>query len=52
MDKEQLKEFTKEIMNELGLSGGKISKMIQKLAPKYNYDKKRIMVQIKRALIS
>ncbi|MHA1229435.1 MAG: hypothetical protein ACTSRP_01640 [Candidatus Helarchaeota archaeon] len=51
MDKNQLKEFAKEIMEELGLSGGRISKLIQYLAPKYDYDKKKIKVQVKRALI-
>ncbi|MFX1293649.1 MAG: hypothetical protein ACFFD2_02140 [Promethearchaeota archaeon] len=51
MDKAQLKEFAKEIMEELNLSGGKISKLIQSIAPKYNFDKQKIKVQIKRALI-
>ena len=51
MDKEQLKEFAKEIMKEMNLAGGKISKLIQTIAPKFEYDKKRIKVQIKRALI-
>ncbi|MFX1297375.1 MAG: hypothetical protein ACFFD2_21285 [Promethearchaeota archaeon] len=51
MDKEQLKQFAKEIMEELSLSGGKISKLIQSIAPKFDYDKLRIKVQVKRALI-
>ena len=51
MDKEQLKQFAKEVMEELHISGGKISKFIQSIAPQYEYDKKRIMVQVKRALI-
>ncbi len=51
MDKAELKEFAKELMEELGLSGGKISKLIQRIAPSYDYDKARIAVQIKRALI-
>lgn len=51
MDKEQLKQFAKEVMDELHLSGGKISKFIQAIAPQYEYDKQRIMVQVKRALI-
>ncbi|MHA1268591.1 MAG: hypothetical protein ACTSPY_02270 [Candidatus Helarchaeota archaeon] len=52
MDKNELKDFAKEIMEELGLSGGRISKLIQRIAPKYNYDKKRIKVQVKRTLIN
>ena len=51
MDKAQLKEFAKEIMEELDISGGKISKLIQSIAPKYDFDKQKIKVQIKRALI-
>jgi len=51
MDKEELKQFAKELMDELNLSGGKISKFIQTIAPQFDYDKKRIMVQVKRALI-
>ena len=51
MDKAQLKEFAKEIMEELEISGGKISKLIQSIAPKYDFDKQKIKVQIKRALI-
>ena len=51
MDKNELKEFAKEIMAEMELSGGKISKLIQKIAPQYEYDKKRIKVQVRRALI-
>ncbi|MHA1310148.1 MAG: hypothetical protein ACTSQO_04390 [Candidatus Helarchaeota archaeon] len=51
MDKNELKEFAKEIMKELELSGGKISKLIQKIAPIYDYDKNKIKVQVKRALI-
>lgn len=51
MDKDQLKEFTKEIMEELELKGGKISKLIKQIAPKYNYDKRKIKVQVKRALV-
>ena len=51
MDKAQLKEFAKEIMEELNVSGGKISKLIQRIAPQHNYDKDRIKVQVKRALI-
>ncbi len=51
MDKDQLKEFAKEIMEEMNLSGGKISKLIQLIAPSLQYEKKRIMVQVKRALI-
>ena len=52
MDKAQLKEFAKEIMEELNVSGGKISKLIQSIAPRVDYDKKKLMVQIKRAIIS
>ncbi len=52
MDKAQLKEFAKEIMEEMNLSGGKISKLIQLIAPKADYDKNKIKVQVKRALIS
>ena len=44
MDKEQLKQFAKEVMEELHISGGKISKFIQTIAPQYEYDKKRIQV--------
>ncbi len=51
MDKEQLKAFAKEIMAEMNLSGGKILKLIQSIAPKVDYDKGKIMVQVKRALI-
>lgn len=51
MDKDQLKEFTKEIMEELELKGGKISKLIKRIAPKYNYDKRKIKIQVKRALV-
>ena len=51
MDKDQLKQFAKEIMEELHVSGGKISKFIQAIAPQHEFDKKRIMVQVKRALI-
>ncbi|NVM28209.1 MAG: hypothetical protein HWN65_05160 [Candidatus Helarchaeota archaeon] len=51
MDKAQLKEFAKEIMEELNVSGGKISKLIQKIAPQLEYNKEKIKVQVKRALI-
>ena len=51
MDKEKLKEFAKEIMAELDIKGGKILKLVQQIAPKYNYDKNKIKVQVKRALI-
>ncbi len=51
MDKDQLKEFAKAVMEEMHLTGGKISKLIQAIAPKYDFDKKKIMVQIRRALI-
>ena len=51
MDKAQLKEFAKEIMEEMELSGGKISKLIQLIAPRVDYDKEKIKVQVKRALI-
>ena len=51
MNKTELKEFTKEIMEELNLSGGKISKLIKSIAPHYNFDKIKIKVQIKRTLI-
>ncbi|NVM55803.1 MAG: hypothetical protein HWN66_19035 [Candidatus Helarchaeota archaeon] len=51
MEKTQLKEFAKEIMEEMSLSGGKISKLIQLIAPSFDFDKKKIKVQVKRALI-
>jgi hypothetical protein len=51
MDKDQLKEFTKQIMEELDLKGGRISKLIKQIAPKYDYDKKKIKIQVKRALV-
>jgi hypothetical protein len=51
MDKEELKQFAKEVMDELNVSGGKISKFIQAIAPQYEFDKKKIMVQVRRALI-
>ncbi|MHA1132329.1 MAG: hypothetical protein ACTSQI_05830 [Candidatus Helarchaeota archaeon] len=51
MDKAELKEFAKQIMDELNLTGGKISKLIQRLAPNYDYDKNQIKVQVKRVLI-
>ncbi|MHA1264742.1 MAG: hypothetical protein ACTSRS_05830 [Candidatus Helarchaeota archaeon] len=51
MDKTQLKEFAKEIMAEMELSGGKISKLIQLIAPQVEYDKQKVKVQVKRALI-
>ena len=52
MDKDQLKEFAKQIMAELDIKGGKILKLVQQIAPKYDYDKKKIKVQVKRALVS
>lgn len=51
MDKDQLKEFAKQIMEELDIKGGKILKLVQQIAPNYDYDKKKIKVQVKRALI-
>jgi hypothetical protein len=51
MDKDELKQFAKEIMEELNLSGGKISKLIQTIAPKFDFDKQKVKVQIKRALM-
>ncbi|MHA1784420.1 MAG: hypothetical protein ACTSVY_15340 [Candidatus Helarchaeota archaeon] len=51
MDKDQLKAFAKEIMEELDVKGGKILKLVQQIAPKYDYDKKKVKVQVKRALI-
>lgn len=51
MDKTQLKEFAIEIIKDMNLSGGKILKLIQKIAPQYDYNKMRIKVQVKRALI-
>ena len=38
-------------MEEMSLSGGKISKLIQKIAPQFEFDKQKIKVQVKRALI-
>ena len=51
MDKNELKEFAKKIMEDMGLSGGKISKLIQLIAPRVDYDEKKVKVQVKRALI-
>lgn len=51
MDKDELKEFAKDIMAEMNLSGAKISKLIQLIAPSVDYDKRKVMVQVKRALI-
>ena len=51
MDKAELKEFAKEIMEQMDLSGGKISKLIQLIAPRVDYDKNKVRVQVKRALI-
>jgi len=51
MNKDELKEFSKSIMEELDIKGGKILKLIQQIAPKYDYDRKKIKVQVKRALI-
>ena len=51
MDKDQLKQFAKEIMEELNITGGKTLRLIQTLAPQYEYDRKKIKVQIKRAFI-
>ena len=51
MDKEQLKQFAKKIMEDLNLSGGRTLKLIQKIAPQYEYDEQKIKVQIKRAII-
>ena len=42
MDKAQLKEFAKEIMEEMELSGAKMSKLIQLIAPRVDYDKQRM----------
>ncbi len=51
MNKDELKDFSKAIMEELNVTGGKVLKLIQQIAPKYDYDKKKIKVQVKRALI-
>ena len=51
MNKDELKEFSKAIMEEMNVKGGKLLKLIQLIAPKYNYDRKMIMVQVRRALI-
>lgn len=51
MNNGELKKFTQLIMGELDLSGGKIPKLIQSIAPKCNYNKQKIKVQVRRALI-
>ncbi|MBS7249034.1 MAG: hypothetical protein KIH08_00350 [Candidatus Freyarchaeota archaeon] len=48
-EKEQL--IVKEIMEELGLKGGKDKRMVSTIGKKLNFDRQKMIVAIKRAII-
>ncbi|MHA1579397.1 MAG: hypothetical protein ACTSUQ_07205 [Candidatus Freyarchaeota archaeon] len=43
--------LVKEIMEELGLKGGKDKRLVSKIGKRTNFDRRRMIVAIKRALI-
>lgn len=48
-EEEQL--IVKQIMEELGLKGGKDKRMVSSIGKKLNFDRQRMIVTIKRAII-
>ena len=43
--------LVKEVMEELGLKGGKDKRLVSTIGKRTNFDKRRMIVTIKRALI-
>lgn len=48
----KIRDFAKEIMEDLGLKGGKILKMIQAIAEEEDCDRNKVIFRAKRAIIS
>ncbi|GEM_PF-1599714 len=48
---EEEQVLVKEIMEELGLKGGKDKRLVSTIGKKHNFDKQRMIVAIKRAII-
>ncbi|MEM4446380.1 MAG: hypothetical protein QW461_03660 [Candidatus Jordarchaeales archaeon] len=48
---EDEKNIVKEVMDELGLSGGRIKMLVEAVGVRTGFDKKRMRVAVKRALI-
>lgn len=43
--------LVKEVMEELGLKGGRDKRLVSTIGKKTNFDKRRMIVTLKRALI-
>ncbi|MEM3562817.1 MAG: hypothetical protein QXS27_01525 [Candidatus Jordarchaeaceae archaeon] len=48
---EQEQALVKEIMEELGLKGGKDKRLVSAIGRKLSFDKRKMIVAIKRAII-
>lgn len=48
---EDEKNIVKEVMDELGLSGGRIKMLVEAVGVRTGFDKRRMRVAVKRALI-
>jgi len=52
LSEEAKKKMIEEIMEELELKGGSKRRLLEKLAEKYGYDKKKVLYKAKRAFIT
>jgi len=52
LSEEAKKKMIEEIMEELELRGGSKRRLLEKLAEKYGYDKKKVLYKAKRAFIT
>ena len=48
---EKEENLVKEVMEELGLKGGKDKRLVSTIGKRTNFDKRRMIITIKRALI-
>ncbi|MGQ9719709.1 MAG: hypothetical protein ACUVXA_00095 [Candidatus Jordarchaeum sp.] len=48
---EEEQSLVKEIMEELGLKGGKDKRLVSTIGKRLNFNRQRMMVAIKRAII-
>nr|MDO8079614.1 hypothetical protein [Candidatus Freyarchaeota archaeon] len=48
---EEEQNLVKEVMEELGLKGGKDKRLVSTIGKRTNFDKRRMIVTIKRAII-
>lgn len=48
---EEEKTVVKEVMDELGISGGRIKMLVEAVGVRTGFDKKKMRVAVKRALV-